>query len=105
MFASSTGIVTPSSVHQLVSSSGPPMNTQLDAVLVTSGLTKEQTEKIFFLTREVQTLCGKLTLDFIQLSHQEALFRMGVQATGYEKATLGCPDCATAYYSLIKSEG
>ena len=30
---------------------------------------------------------------------------MGVQATGYEKATWGHPDRATAYYSLIKSEG
>ena len=40
-----------------------------------------------------------------QLSHKEALFRMGVQATGYEKATSGCPDHVTAYYSMIKSEG
>ena len=78
---------------------------QLDAVLVTSRLTKEQTEEIFLLTREVQALCGKLTLDFIQLSHQEALFHMGVQAAGYEKATQGRPDRATAYYLLIKSEG
>ena len=30
---------------------------------------------------------------------------MGVQATGYEKAASGCPDCVTAYYSMIKSEG
>ena len=29
---------------------------------------------------------------------------MGVQAARYEK-TQGCPDCATAYYSLIKSKG
>ena len=43
--------------------------------------------------------------DFIQLSHKEALFHMGVQATGYEKATSGCPDRVTAYYSMIKSEG
>ena len=89
MFVSSAGMVTPSSVHQLVSSRGPPTNMQLDAVLVTSGLTKEQTEEIFLLTCEVQTLCGKLDLDFIQLSHQEALFHMGVQAARYEKATQG----------------
>ena len=105
MFASSARMVTPSSVHQLVSSSRPPMNTQLDAVLMTSGLTKEQTEEIFLLTCKVQTLCGKLALDIIQLSHQEVLFCMGVQSSGYEKATQGHPDCATAYYSLIKSEG
>ena len=30
---------------------------------------------------------------------------MGVQATGYEKATSGCPDHVTAYYMMIKSEG
>ena len=30
---------------------------------------------------------------------------MGVQATRYEKATHECPDCATAYYTLTKSEG
>ena len=78
---------------------------QLDAVLMTSGLTKEQNEEIFLLTHEVQTLHRKLSLDVIQLSHQEVLFYMGVQAAGYEKATWGCPDCAMAYYSLIKSEG
>ena len=104
VFASSTGIVTPSSAHHLVSSSGQPANAQLDPVLSTSRLTKAQTEEIFLLTREVQILHGRLALDFIQLSHQEVLFRMGVQAAGYEKATLGCPDCATAYYSLIKSK-
>ena len=60
---------------------------QLDVVLMTSGLTKEQTEEIFLLTRKVQALHGKLALDFIQLSHQEVLFCMGVQATGYKKAT------------------
>ena len=105
VFASPTGIVTPSSTHHLVSSSGQPANAQLDPVLATSGLTKVQTEEIFLLTHEVQALCGKLSLDFIQLSHQEALFRMGVQATGYEKATQGHPDRTMAYYSLIKSEG
>ena len=105
VFASPTGIVTPSSTHHLVSSSGQPANAQLDPVLATSGLTKVQTEEIFLLTHEVEALCGRLSLDFIQLSHQEALFRMGVQAAGYEKATWGHPDHTMAYYSLIKSEG
>ena len=62
-----------------------------------------QIEEIFLLTHEVQALHGKLSLDFIQLSHQEALFCMGVQATGYEKATWGHPDRTMA--PLIKSEG
>ena len=105
MFAPLTGTVTPSSTNQLVSSSRPPMTMQLDAVLATSGLTKEQAEEIFLLTREVQALRRQLALDFIQLSHQEVLFHMGVQATRYEKATWGHPDHATAYYTLIKSEG
>ena len=30
---------------------------------------------------------------------------MGVQATGYEKVTSGCPYCVTAYYMMIQSEG
>ena len=43
--------------------------------------------------------------DFIQLSHQEALFHMAVQATRYEKATHGWPDWVTVYYSMLKSKG
>ena len=78
--ASSTRMVTPSSAHQLVPSSGQPTNAQLDPVIATSGLTKVQTEEIFLLSHEVQTLCRRLALDFIELSHQEALFHMGVQA-------------------------
>ena len=53
--------------------------------LVTSGLTTAQSEEIFLLSREVQTLCEKLALDFIGLSHQEAQFRMGALATSREK--------------------
>ena len=102
---STAGIVTPSSAHQLVSSSRRPTDAQLDPVIATSGLTKAQTEEIFLLSREVQTLHGRLALDFIQLSHQEALFRMGVQAARYEKATRGHPDRTVAYSSLIKSKG
>ena len=84
---SSTRMVTPSSVHQLVPSSEQLTNAQVDSVIATSGLTEAQSEEIFLLSGEVQTLCGKLALDFIQLSHQEALFCMGAQATGNKKAT------------------
>ena len=69
---SSAGLVTPSSVHQPVQSSGQLTNVQVDSVLATSGLTAAQSEEIFLLSCEVQTLCGKLALDFIELSHQEA---------------------------------
>ena len=72
---------------------------------MTSGLSKEQAEEIFLLTHEAQTLGRKLACNFIQLSHKEALFRIGVQATGYEKATSGCPNHITTYYLMIKSEG
>ena len=30
---------------------------------------------------------------------------MGTQATGYEKVANGCPDCVTAYYTIMCSEG
>ena len=43
--------------------------------------------------------------NFIHLSQSEALFHMGVQATGYEKVTSGRPDHVTTYYLMIKSEG
>ena len=67
---------------------------QVDPVLTTSGLTEAQFE-ISLLSRDVQTLRGKLALDFIQLSNQEALFHMGAQATGHKKAIRGHPDCPT----------
>ena len=54
-----------------------------------------QSEEIFLLSREVQALCGKLVLDFIELSHQEAQFCMGAQATSHEKAIQEHPDCST----------
>ena len=47
----------------------------------------------------------KISCDFINLSNQEALFHMGVQATGYEKVASGHPDHVTAYYMMICSEG
>ena len=83
---SSAGIFTPSSVCQLVPSSGQLMNAQVDSIFVTSGLTAEQYEDVFLLSCEVQTLHRKLALDFIELSHQEAQFCMGAQATSHEKA-------------------
>ena len=91
---SSVSSVTPSSVHRPVQSSGQLANVQVDSVVVTSGLTTAQSEEIFFLSREVQTLRGKLALDFIELSHQEAQFCMGAQATSHEKAIQEHSDCS-----------
>ena len=92
---SSAGLVTPSSACQPVQSSGQLTNMQVDSIFVTSRLTAEQYEEIFLLSHEVQTLCGKLALDFIQLSHQEAQFCMGAQATSHEKAIREHPDRST----------
>ena len=57
---------------------------QAGPVVLTSGLNVAQAEEIFLLSREVQTLHGKLALDFIQMSHTEATFCMGAQATSHE---------------------
>ena len=76
-----TGLVPASSACWAVQSSGQLMNMQIGSVLVTSGLTAAQAEEIFLLSREVPTLHGKLALDFIELSHSEANFCMGAQAT------------------------
>ena len=105
MFAPPTGVVTPSSVNQFFSSSGPPVAMKLEAALAMTGLSKEQAEEIFLLTCKAQMLGRRLTCNFIHLFHKEALFRMGIQATGYEKATSGCSDHVTAYYTMIQSEG
>ena len=78
---------------------------QLDAAITMAGLSKEQAEEIFCLTHKAQNLGRKITHDFINLSNQEALFHMGVQATGYEKVASGCPDRVTAYYTMICSKG
>ena len=94
-------VVTPSSMNQFISSSGQPTAMQLDAALALTGLSKEQAEEIFFLTHEAQTPGRKLMRDFIHLSHSKALFQMGGQANGYEKATSGWPDHVTAYYMMI----
>lgn len=83
---SSAGVTPPPRASQLV---------PIRSTLATSGLTEVQAEEIFQLSYEVHTLRGKLAQDFIQLSHQEAIFRMGAQATGHEKATQGLTDCST----------
>ena len=92
---SSAGIVTPSSACQPVLSSGQLTNAQVESIFVTSRLTAEQYEEVFPLSHKVQTLCGKLALDFIELSHQEAQFCMGAQVTSHEKAIQEHPDCST----------
>ena len=56
MFMPLTGVVTPVSVNQFIFSSGPPVTMQLDAALAMAGLSKEQAEEIFLLTREAQKL-------------------------------------------------
>ena len=70
--------------HQVAQSSGQLMKAQVGPVLVTSRLNAAQAEEIFLLSHEVQTLHGKLALDFIQLSHTEVNFCMGAQATSHE---------------------
>ena len=92
---SSAGLITPSSACQLVQSSGQLANAQVDSIFVTSRLTAEQYEEIFLLSREVQTLLGKLALEFIELPHEEARYHMGAQATSHEKAIQVRPDCST----------
>ena len=105
MFALLMGVVTPMSVNQFFTSSGPPTTMQLDAAITMAGLFKEQVEEIFCLTCEAQKLGRKIAHDFINLPNQEALFCMGIQATGYEQVASGHPDRVTAYYMMIRSEG
>ena len=68
----------------MAQSSGQLMNAQVGPILATSGLTAAQADEIFLLSHEVQTLHGKLALEFIELSHTEANFHMGAQATSHE---------------------
>ena len=60
MFMPLTGVVTPSSVNQFVSSSGPPTGLHLEAALTVTGLSKEQAKEIFLLTHEAQKLGRRL---------------------------------------------
>ena len=70
--------------RRMAQSLGQLMDAQVGPSVMTSGLTAAQAEEIFLLSREIQTLHGKLALDFIQMSHTEANFRMGAQATSHE---------------------
>ena len=89
------GLVPPCNMRQAVQSSGQLMNTEIGSVLVTSRLTTAQAEEIFLLTREVQTLWGKLAIDSMELSYSEATFRMGAQATSHENTVEERPDCSS----------
>ena len=66
------------------SGAGQVVGAQVGLSVLTSGLTTVQAEEIFLLSRKVQTLRGKLALDFIKMSHTEATFRMGAQAASHE---------------------
>ena len=67
----------PSGTGQLVSA-------QVGLSVLTSGLTVAHADEIFHLSRDIQTLRGKLALDFAKMSHTEANFRMGAQAASHE---------------------
>ena len=95
------GLVPPCNMRQAVQSSGQLMNAQIGSVLVTSGLTAAQAEEIFLLTCEVQTLRGKLAIDFMELSHSEATFRMGAQATGHENTVDERPDHSSRQHGEV----
>ena len=66
------------------SGAGQLIGVQVGPFVMTSGLTTTQAEEIFLLSREIQTLHGKLGLDFVQMSHTEANFCMGAQAASHE---------------------
>ena len=63
---------------------GQLIGAQVGLSVLTSGLTAVQAEEIFLLTHEIQTLRGKLALDFIKMSHTEANFHMGAQVASHE---------------------
>ena len=67
-----------------LSGAGQLIGLQVGLSVLTSGLTAAQAEEIFLLSHEIQTLHGKLALDFIKMSHTEANFRMGAQAASHE---------------------
>ena len=54
---------------------------------------------------EGKKLGMRIAQNFINLSSQEVLFCMGAQSTAYEKVASGCPNCLTAYYAIMHSEG
>ena len=78
-------------MHHVAQGSGQLMNAQVGPVVATFRLNAAQAEEIFLLSCEIQTLRGKLALDFIELSHTEANFHMGAQATSHEYTVQECP--------------
>ena len=68
---------------------GQLVGAQVGPSVMTSGLTAVQAEEISLLSREIQTLRGKLALDFIKMSHTEANFRMRAQAAIHESTVQG----------------
>ena len=52
--------------------------------VLTSGLIAVHADEIFHLSHDIQTLHGKLALDFAKMSHTEANFRMGAQVASHE---------------------
>ena len=86
------------------SGAGQLVGAQVGLSVLTSGLTAVQAEEIFLLSREIQTLHGKLALDFIKMSHTEANFRMGAQAASHESTVQESrvrPGCTSILYSSI----
>ena len=66
------------------SGAGQLIGVQVGLSVLTLGLTAAQADEIFQLSRNIQTLHGKLALDFIKISYTEANFRMGAQAASHE---------------------
>ena len=66
------------------SGAGQLVGAQVGLSVLTSGLTAAQADEIFQLSHDIQTLCGKLALDFIKMSYTEANFHMGAQAASHE---------------------
>ena len=57
---------------------------QVGLSVLTSGLTTAHADEIFQLSRDIQTLRGKLALDFTKMSYTEANFHMETQAASHE---------------------
>ena len=83
------------------SGAGQLIGVQVGLSVLTSGLTAAQADKIFQLSHDIQTLRGKLALDFIKMSYTEANFCMGAQAASHE-ATVQ-ESCASETWLHINS--
>ena len=84
--SASQGLGTEVSVPTRAPSSGAGqlIGAQVGLSGLTSGLTAAQADEIFQLSHDIQTLQGKLALDFIKMSYTEANFRMETQAASHE---------------------